>query len=378
MPISKGSIIKGFKRFLGHDPEADDVIRAHKHFSTEEQIATTLINSQEDVRRKQPAGVNISRDDIVWCYRNILGRDPESDALVETHLNTIDFKQLVLSFLGSPEFRSTRTAGDLVEFGGSLGLPPVLDRLDIDVDATPAELGQCAAKIKAAWEHLGDEKAHYSVLSNDAFLPHNLNASIDSFWASGESEVTQAIRALSQSGSSQLEEKICVEYGCGVGRVTVNLAKWFKFVHAYDISSNHLYHARARASQMGVVNVAFHECSRDFRVAMEPCDFFYSVIVLQHNPPPVILELIRIALKALKPGGIAMFQVPTYIVGYRFSLNEWLATEHALDMQMHCVPQDAVLEIISASGCRLLGLREDGCTGARDQIISNTFFCQQQ
>ena len=322
--------------------------------------------------------MTVSREDIVWCYRNLLEREPESDEIVDAHLNTADFKQLVMGFVGSPEFLSKRPGVKLAGFGGGLGLPPVLDRLDIDVDATAAELGKCASKIKTAWEHLGDEKAHWSVLSNETFLPHNLSASIDTFWASGELDVSQAITALNQFGSSLFEEKTCVEYGCGVGRVTVGFAKRFKFVHGYDISRNHLDHARMRASEVGASNIEFHECSQDFRVAIEPCDFFYSIIVLQHNPPPVILEIIRIALMALKPGGIAMFQEPTYIVGYRFSLNEWLATEHALDMQMHCVPQDAVLDIISATGCRLLGLREDGWTGARDQIVSNTFFCVKQ
>lgn len=378
MPISKETIVKGFKHFLGREPESDAVIRAHQGLSTEAQLANALINSQEYLHRKQPAGVPVSREDVVWCYRNLLGRDPESERIVEAALNTVDFKQLILSFVGSQEFIAKRASVNLAGFGWGLGLPHVLDGLDIDIDATPAELGKCAAKIKATWEHLGGEKAHFSVLTDDAFLPQNLNGSIDSFWASGESEVSQAIRALSQFGSSRLEEKVCVEYGCGVGRITVNLAKWFKFVHAYDISRNHLDYARARASELGTGNIEFHECAHDFRVAMEPCDFFYSIIVLQHNPPPVILELIRIALRALKPGGIAIFQVPTYIVGYRFSLNEWITTDHGLAMQMHCVPQQAVLEIISAATCRLLGVREDGWSSARDGIVSNTFFCQRR
>lgn len=322
--------------------------------------------------------MQVTREDIVWCYRYLLGREPESESLIEAHLGTMDFRQLVLGFVGSKEFLSNRDRANLAGAVGAIGLPLVLDKLDIAVFATSAELGKCALKIKKVWEHLGDEKAHFSVLSNDAFLPHNLNESIDSFWSSGETDASEAIRALNQFGSGELQEKVCVEYGCGVGRVTVGFAKRFKFVHGYDISRNHLDHARTRSRELGVANIQFHECSQDFRVAIEPCDFFYSIIVLQHNPPPVILEIIRIALRALKVNGIAMFQVPTYIVGYRFNLDEWLATDHALDMQMHCVPQDTVLNIISETGCRLLCLREDGWTGARDRIVSNTFFCLKQ
>jgi SAM-dependent methyltransferase len=322
----------------------------------------------------------ISREDVIWCYKHLLGREVESNEVIDAHLAAGTLKQLVEIFVGSQEFIMRCNGQNPIGFVGASSLPPVMEKLDVEVVADAKDLGKCAAKIKTAWEYMGEETAHYSVLSNDIFLPDNLHDSIDSFWASGEPEASQAIRALNQYSASGLseKEKVCVEYGCGVGRVTVNFAKHFKTVHAYDISRNHLKLARARAHEQAVSNIAFHECSKDFRVAIEPCDFFYSVIVLQHNPPPVILELIRLALNALNPGGVAMFQVPTYIIGYNFDLKEWLKTDHDLNMQMHCVPQDTVIDIIADAGCRLLGLREDGWTGARDRIISNTFFCRKK
>ena len=53
MPISKETIINAFRRFLGREPESEDVIRAHQVFSTEEQLANALTTSQEYVQRKQ-------------------------------------------------------------------------------------------------------------------------------------------------------------------------------------------------------------------------------------------------------------------------------------------------------------------------------------
>ncbi len=319
--------------------------------------------------------MSVTRADVVWCYEKILGRSPESEAVIEAQSHWPDTREMVLAFVNSQEFllqhpRASSTAGASI-----LELPLVLDKLAIEIAATPHELALCAARIKDAWEHLGKEKAHYSVLSSDEFLPDNLPGVIDRFWATGEIEAAQALRAYEIHGPTGATKKVCVEYGCGVGRLTGHFGRSFKLVHAYDISRIHLKHAEARTSQLGASNVIFHECAEDFRVAIEPCDFFYSFIVLQHNPPPVILEIIRIALGALNPGGVAMFQVPTYIADYRFSLTEWLAAEHVLDMQMHCVPQGAVLEVIAATGCRLLELRDDNCTAARDKIVSNTFFC---
>ena len=166
----------------------------------------------------QTTNTKISREDVIWCYKYLLGRDVESSEVVDAHLAAGTFKQLVTIFVESHEFISRCTGQSPIGFSGASNLPPVMDKLDIDVVANSKDLGRCAAKIKTAWEYMGEETAHYSVLSNDVFLPDNLHDSIDSFWASGEPEASQAIRALNQYGASEPSEKICVEYGCGVGR----------------------------------------------------------------------------------------------------------------------------------------------------------------
>ena len=112
-------------------------------------------------------------------------------------------------------------------------------------------------------------------------------------------------------------EQTCVEFGCGVGRVTIELARHYARVYAYDISATHLAHARRRADEARITNIVFHKCGDDPLAGLEPCDLYYSAIVFQHNPPVIISRLIRNALRSLKPSGIALFQVPTYELGYQ-------------------------------------------------------------
>lgn len=319
--------------------------------------------------------MSILNEDVVWCYQNFFCRDPEPEETITALSRNDSFKELVMHCVRSPEFTDRVACSNSPRLEGTISLQSVLNRLSIDLAATENELDKCASKIKTTWEYLGTEKAHWSVLSIDSFLPNKLHESIESFWASGEAEVAQAVHVLGQFGFGQYEQRVCAEFGCGVGRLTVGLAKIFKVIHAYDISRTHLAHAMARAREVGANNIEFHECSNDYKFAIEPCDFFYSVIALQHSPPPVIATLLRSALNALKPGGIALFQVPTYIAGYSFDLDNWLATDQSLVMEMHCVPQDALMEIISASGCCVLSVREDGCSNAKIGMVSNTFLC---
>ena len=42
----------------------------------------------------------VTKDDVVWCYRNLLGRDPESSEMVEHQLGKFgDVWELLKSFV---------------------------------------------------------------------------------------------------------------------------------------------------------------------------------------------------------------------------------------------------------------------------------------
>lgn len=310
----------------------------------------------------------VSKDEVLLCYRLFLGREPESEKvvgdLIKSHENLSSLRQ---AFLNSPEFLASSGLRPSAGF-----MPPDRPKNEIEHHATAAQLAACHAKIRAAWEHLGKVKPHFSVLVGDLFLPENVDKNIDFFWATGESEVDTAMNMLARHGFNELSTKTCVEYGCGVGRVTMALARRFAHVHAYDISREHLSLARRRGVEVGIANCRYHLCTENLLDPLEACDFFYSRIVFQHNPPPIIHQLITNTLRALTPGGIAIFQVPVYKSGYSFSLEGWLAADHALDMQMHCLPQDVIFAIIADEKCLPLDVMEDSATGAH-LSASNTF-----
>lgn len=317
----------------------------------------------------------ISKEEVVWAYRMILGREPESEDVIKKQMKNKDISAIRETFLNSPEYiqKCNLAVGNMEKF---TFFPLDLARNEIEHEATEKDLAKCIAKIKEAWSHLGVIKPHFSVLTDDKFLPDNLGQNLETFWKSGENEVLQLEKILTRhnfSLKSIFSSKICVEFGCGVGRVTTALSSRFSKVHGYDISQGHLNQASKRAEEIKLSNCHFHLCAENFLEEIEKCDFFYSRIVFQHNPPPVINQLIRNALKALKPDGIAIFQVPTYQIGYSFSIMKWLKSEHKLDMQMHCLPQHVIFSIATQEKCDILEVREDNSTGAPDKFISNLF-----
>lgn len=58
--------------------------------------------------RARPKGV--SRDDVIWCYRTFLLREPESEDVIRSHLGHAQMQDLVQAFVGSEEYRARRQA----------------------------------------------------------------------------------------------------------------------------------------------------------------------------------------------------------------------------------------------------------------------------
>jgi hypothetical protein len=47
-------------------------------------------------------------------------------------------------------------------------------------------------------------------------------------------------------------------------------------------------------------------------------------------------------------------------------------------MQMHCLTQQVIFELIADEGCVPLEVKEDNSTGAPDKYISNTFVVRKR
>jgi hypothetical protein len=102
------------------------------------------------------------------------------------------------------------------------------------------------------------------------------------------------------------------------------------------------------------------------------------VIVLQHNPPPLIAHILRKLLDALRPGGVAFFQLPTYSRGYRFEVAKYLRSKARADsVEMHVLPQAEVFSIVASHSCEMLEVLPDSCVGDPDWI-SNTFLVRKR
>jgi cyclopropane fatty-acyl-phospholipid synthase-like methyltransferase len=155
----------------------------------------------------------------------------------------------------------------------------------------------------------------------------------------------------------------------------------FQTVIACDISKPHLKLAADWMREHDVDNIMLKDVYSPKEIAelTSGVDVIYSVIALQHNPPPLIAEYIKVLLSRLNPGGLAFFQVPTSKRGYSFLVDSYLndLEQGKVDyMEVHAIPQKALFEIVRDQGCRLVEIREDAWVGD-EATISNTLLVER-
>jgi SAM-dependent methyltransferase len=248
----------------------------------------------------------------------------------------------------------------------------------IDTEVAPAELQALLAHVENCWRHLGMTEPHWSVLTNPQFKADRIAANTGDFYASGSYDLSLFINAANRCGVALPFKGTCFELGCGVGRASVWLAKSFRHVIAADVSASHLALAEMAALDGNQSNVTFrlvNEMGAFYR--LPTFDSFFSLIVLQHNPPPVIRWLIETMLFKLNHGGVGWFQVPTFLPRYTFDAAAYLAarSDHG-EMEMHALPHQTVLDTIADAGCELLEAREHDCLGIANST-SMTFLIRK-
>ena len=178
----------------------------------------------------------VSPDDVRGAYRFILGRAPENEAVVELHRQQApSFEALRLAFFNSEEFR-LQTFPVPSQGTVFLGAPPQA----IETTTDPATLRAIIAKTAAYWQTVGETAPHWSVLSYDHYKPAQFAANETSFFESGKRDLDLLLALLYRIGHPARGFRRCLEFGCGVGRVTAQLAATFPEVVALDISRSHL------------------------------------------------------------------------------------------------------------------------------------------
>lgn len=238
---------------------------------------------------------------------------------------------------------------------------------------------------KRDWDELGRLDPLWAVLSDPAKRYGRWDPT--EFFRTGQDEISALMREAGPLGYPTRNRR-SLDFGCGVGRLTAALADYFQESVGVDVSESMISRARESHPQCRFVL----NDQADLKVFPDGYfDFIYSAIVLQHLPTEnVIAAYIRDFLRTLAPGGLLVFQVPSYIPPYNriqgrrrvYALLHLLgcSPESLLrlglnPMRITAIPVQRVRALIGENGCRFIAANPDHRTGYA--IQSYTYWVTQ-
>lgn len=220
------------------------------------------------------------------------------------------------------------------------------------------------------WEGNAEADALWVILTDPKYYGRKWD--LEKFFATGEEEIQRVFNFMERE-SITLPSGSFLDFGCGVGRVSRALQKRFEQGYGVDISEKMIELARRY-----VPDVKFMVNQKDSleKFKDNSVAFIYSHIVLQHIPHEFQERYIEEFLRILKPGGLAILQIPSDIIHqqkfrpsllYRIkqevkqflpflvSLKRWLFPPKSFyfdfRIEMHPFPDSEIRHICENKGC---------------------------
>lgn len=229
-----------------------------------------------------------------------------------------------------------------------------------------------AANVKEYWEAVGTREPYWGVLTSPEYKGQQQlePPREETFFASGAAEVAFMESALRTHAGVELsalgagDDAAFLDLGCGVGRIAIPMAQHCSHIFCVDIADSYLQQLRQACSSRSVSNfsavrldallaASFPSSAASSDGRARSVRFAYSLITLQHNPPAVMLHLVGRLCDLLAPGGYALVHAPYHIPDH--------VTKDFPDvMQMNFVPKELVVQRVSASGCELVHILDEG------------------
>jgi ubiquinone/menaquinone biosynthesis C-methylase UbiE len=157
------------------------------------------------------------------------------------------------------------------------------------------------------WEKFGKNDAYFGVISCDKYRKLNLTEkNKKEFFESGFAYTEEVIQRVNQKIDVNFRPQRALDFGCGVGRISIPLARLAQEVIAVDVSDAMLSEARKNCQAYSIHNVNFIKSDNNLLTLKEQVDFIHSFIVFQHIPTSRGSKIFKRLLSHLDPGGVCV------------------------------------------------------------------------
>lgn len=132
-------------------------------------------------------------------------------------------------------------------------------------------------------------------------------AAFQEFFSSGEDHITFVVDTLEEAFGAEPGKQKALDFGCGVGRLALPLAKKYDHVTGVDISPSMLDEAKQNAAKFEQENLTWISSLDE----LKPTDLFdlvHCFIVFQHIRPHPGYQIVKQLVDHLQEGGTGALQ----------------------------------------------------------------------
>ena len=152
---------------------------------------------------------------------------------------------------------------------------------------------------------MGALDPYHAVLTSEAFRRENLTEqALTSFFESGERHVAWIFQNIRKRIDPQFAPRSALDFGCGVGRILIPLARNCERVVGVDVSPKMIEEARNHLGAHAITNVELVQSDDGLRRVEGTFDLVHSFVVLQHIPVSRGEQIFRHLVEKLNDGGV--------------------------------------------------------------------------
>jgi SAM-dependent methyltransferase len=173
------------------------------------------------------------------------------------------------------------------------------------------------------WREVARKEPYWGVISVDRYKGKSLKEQDQkTFFQSGPVYLDYIMALTKALLDPKFEIKRALDFGCGVGRLAIAIAKAAKGeVVGVDVSPEMLRLCAEHAKEAGVANLTLVESDDELSAVKGTFNFVNTYIVLQHIPPQRGIALIQKLLSKAENNGVVALQL-TYGKARRHLVHE--------------------------------------------------------
>ncbi|MBO9579620.1 MAG: hypothetical protein J7498_01865 [Sphingobium sp.] len=306
--------------------------------------------------RADESGSRPTIQDVARGYQRFLGRELESVAIAGGHIaGSPTLWDLVDLFYGCPEARRLRVGEACADVQESHRQPRT------DLAASPAELDALYALTFAAWRDNGLGRHDHWLRRNER--PYEARSNrwhVASALERGRGEAEALLRCLERYGLRPAMPISVAVLGVEAYRLIRGLGPISSRMDVIEALEKDIRQIDVATESLDLNNISVSSVAT-IANGLSEYDLIYAVGALQYMPPPMMMDIVRRLLKAMRPNGVTVLQIPSYLYGYDYHTSQYLAGEGRDPTgEIHAIDQASMLELLCEEGFVPLEVVPDG------------------